>query len=65
MCGIDVRAFHFTRRSNRVFYGKRQLIATVILKDITGYIDDFSVLLEESTEYELKKHLLWHVGKIL
>ena len=25
----------------------------------------FSVLLEESTEYELKKHSHWHVRKIL
>ena len=32
MCSIDVRAFHLTRRSNRAFYGKRQLPATVGLK---------------------------------
>ena len=32
MCSIDVRAFHLTRRSNRVFYGKRQLPATAGLE---------------------------------
>ena len=32
MCSIDVRAIHLTRRSNRAFYGKQQLPATVGLE---------------------------------
>ena len=55
MYSIDVRAFRLRRRCNRVFFMESDNYQTrLVSKDITSNIGDFSVLFEESTEYELK-----------
>ena len=56
MCSIDVRVFHLTRRSNRVFYEKRQLVATVDhKKDITSNIDDVQRFIRRKYRIWIKK----------
>ena len=64
MCSIDVRAFHITRRLNRVFMESDNYQPRLVSKDIKSNINHVSVLFEESTEYELKVVLVSYIEYI-
>ena len=54
MCNIDVHAFHLMRRSNKAFYGKWQLPATVGLERHQEQYQWLQHFIRRKYQYEVK-----------